>query len=194
MQWLQRLLPKLLVIGAIGVVLVALFSDHKTEYGSVTLPRGGVVTLPEGTVNVFVDENPAAGAEEDGSHDLPSSLNAEAVPVSGGEALVMEPAADSGTVGELASRSEAIGSRGTVATVEVPQSGAYRISGSMADDSSVEIGFGLNAFRAVGQEWKLIAGLLAGAFLISLIRLPKRRSSEELDAAAHARPVSPYRG
>ena len=117
-----------------------------------------------------------------------------AVPAAGGEPLVMEPAADSGTIGALASRSEAIGSRGTVATIDVPESGDYRISGSMADDSSVEIGFGLNAFRAVGQQWKLIAGLLAGAFLISLVRLPKRRSSEELDAAAYARPVSPYRG
>ena len=157
------------------------------------LPRGGVVTLPEGTVNAFVDEDPATGVEDD-THDLPASLNAEAVPVSGGEPLVMEPAADSGSVGELASRSEAIGSRGTVATMDVPASGSYRISGSMSDDSTVELGFGLNAFRAVADQWKLIAGLLAGAFLISLIRLPKRRSSEELDAAAYARPVSPYRG
>ena len=193
MQWLQRLLPKLLVLGAIGVVVVALLADHRTDYGSVTLPRGGVVTLPEGTVNAFVDEDPATGVEDD-THDLPASLNAEAVPVSGGEPLVMEPAADSGSVGELASRSEAIGSRGTVATMDVPASGDYRISGSMSNDSTVELGFGLNAFRAVAQEWKLIVGLLAGAFLISLIKVPKRSHDEQIDAPVHAQPVSPYRG
>ena len=195
MQWLQRLLPKLLVIGAIGVVLVALFCDHKTEYGSVTLPRGGVVTLPEGTVNVFVDENPAAGREEDDSARPPGGPQRRGgVRSSGGEALVRNrpPTAAPSTSSPRAARRSARAAPSP--RLRFPQSGAYRISGSMADDSSVEIGFGLNAFRAVADQWKLIAGLLAGAFLISLIRLPKRRSSEELDAAAYARPVSPYRG
>jgi hypothetical protein len=194
MQWLQRLLPKLLVLGAIGVTAVALLSDHKNDYGSVTLPGGGVVDLPEGTLNVFVDEDPAPGAVDDDAHDLSAALNAEAVPVAGGEPVVMEPAADSGNVGELASRSEAIGSRGTVATMDVPAAGSYRITGSMADDSSVELGFGLSSWRAVAHDWMLIAGLLVAAFLISLIRVPKRSRREEVELAAPPRPVTPYRG
>jgi hypothetical protein len=194
MQWLQRVLPKLLVVGAIGVVVVALLSDHKSEYGAVTLPRGGVVDLPGGTVNVFVDEDPAPGAVKDDAHDLPAALNLEVVPVSGGTPVSQEVAADSGSPGELASRSEAIGSRGTVATLDVPASGKYRITGGMTDDSAVEVSFGLNSFRAVTDQWKLIAGLLAGALLISLIPLPKRSHEEEIEATAYARPVSPYRG
>ena len=78
--------------------------------------------------------------------------------------------------------------------MDVPAGGDYRISGSMSDDSTVELGFGLNAFRAVAQEWKLIVGLLAGAFLISLIKVPKRSHDEQIDAPVHAQPVSPYRG
>ena len=65
MHALKRLLPKLLVLAAAGVALATLLSDHSAEYGKVTLPRGGVATLPEGTTKVFVDESatmPAATA------------------------------------------------------------------------------------------------------------------------------------
>ena len=193
MQWLQRLLPKLLVLGAIGVIAVALFSDKKAEYGSVTLPRGGDVTLPEGTVNVFVDEDTTVGAVEDGDHNLPDVLSFAAVPVSGGDAVTPEPATDSGGPGEVTQRSEGIGARGTVATLDVPEHGDYRIAGSMGD-SPAELTFGLTAFRSVAHEWKLIAGLLVGALLISMVRVPKRSRGEDVEFAAEPRPVAPYRG
>jgi hypothetical protein len=197
MQWLQRLLPKLLVLGAAGVVVAALLSDHHAEYGDVTLPRGGVVTLPEGTVNVFVDESTTAPGQSDDSHNLSSFLKLEVVPVAGGEQLTNEPAADEGGPDELSERSEAIGSRGTVATIEVPAAGEYRVSGGMADETSAEVSFGLNSFRAVAHEWKLIAGLLAGAFLISVVPLPKRRSGEDSFSSGEGvqgPSYSPYRG
>ena len=67
----------------------------------------------------------------------------------------------------------------------------------MADETSAEVSFGLNSFRAVAQEWKLIAGLLAGAFLISVVPLPKRRPHEDsFGSGEGVQPsgFSPYRG
>lgn len=174
MQALQRLLPKLLVLAATGVVLATLLSDHSAVYGKVTLPRGGVVTLPEGTTKVFVDESATAGDDSSDPRHLSAPLRFDVTPVGGGPSVAKEPTTKDGTSESLTTRSQAIGSRGAVANLDVPAEGQYRVSGSLGDNGATQLSFGLDSFMAVVGEWKLLAGLLGGAFLIAIIPLPKR--------------------
>ncbi len=210
MQALQHLIPKLLVLAAAAVILATLLSDHSAEYGQVTLPRGGVVTLPEGTVKVFVDESAAAGDESSDPRRLSAPLRFQVVPVGGGPALVKDPTTKDGTGEELTTRSQSIGSGGAVANLEVPSEGQYRISGSLGDSGGTQLSFGQDSFMAVLGEWKLLAGLLGGAFLITLLPAGRRGSgrspspsdegeappaSAEVPAASYQAPrFDPYRG
>ncbi len=179
MQALKRLLPKLLVLAAAGVVLATLLSDHSADYGKVTLPRGGVVTLPEGTTKVFVDESATAGDDSSDPRHLSAPLRFDVTPVGGGPAVAKDPTTKDGTSELLTTRSQAIGSGGAVANLDVPAEGKYRISGSLGDSGTTQLSFGLDSFMAVLDKWKLLAGLLGGAFLIALIPLPKRGPSRD---------------
>jgi hypothetical protein len=206
MHALQRLLPKLLVLAAAGVVLATLLSDHSAEYGQVTLPRGGVATLPEGTVRVFVDESATAGDDSSDPRHLSAPLRFDVTPVGGGPAVAKDPTTKDGTGELFTTRSQAIGSAGAVANLEVPAEGEYRISGSLGDSGTTQLSFGLDSFMAVLDEWKLLAGLLGGALLIAMIPLPKRGARRDWsgEASGEASPPSagayqpgrfdPYRG
>ena len=207
MQALQSLIPKLLVLVAAGLVLATLLSDHSAEYGQVTLPRGGVVTLPEGTVKVFVDESAAAGDDTSDPRRLSAPLSFQVVPVGGGAPLAKDPTTKDGTSEQLTARSQSIGSGGAVANLDVPAEGQYRISGSLGDTAATQLSFGLDSFMAVVGEWKLLAGLLGGAFLISILPRPSRGAHRDpgpevsREAPAPAAPSTyqparhtPYRG
>lgn len=199
MQWLKRVVPKLLVVAALAVVIGTLFSGHDSEYGTVTLPKGGVVALPEGTAEVFIDE----GSALEGGHRLSSPLRFEVTPLNGGAALTKDPATNEGSGEAQVERSEGIASKGAVATVEVPSAGDYRISGGLESNTPAKLTFGTDAFMAVVGKWKLCGGLLAAAFLFSLIPVPKRESSADTDlhssrgsatSAYQPARVDPYNG
>lgn len=199
MQWLKRVVPKLLVVAALAVVIGTLFSGHDSEYGTVTLPKGGVVALPEGTTKVFIDE----GSAQKGGHRLSSPLRFEVTPLNGGAALTKDPATNEGSGEAQVERSEGIASKGAVASVEVPSAGDYRISGGLESNTPATLTFGTDAFMAVVGKWKLCGGLLAAAFLFSLIPVPKRESSADFDLRSSSgsatstyqpRRVDPYNG
>lgn len=201
MQWLKRVLPKLLVLVAIGVVVAAMLSDHSSEYGQVTLPGGGAVELPEGKTTVFVDDDFALPTDP---NRLASPLALAVVSPQRGQ-LQVEPSGE-GLPGALFQRSEAIGSSGSVASIEVPSAGRYLVAGTTASREQATVQFGQTSFQAVAGEWKVIAALLAAAILISLMPLPRREREWKHDAPGASdgdpgeplgyspRPVEPYRG
>ena len=189
MQWLKRIVPKLMVVAAFAVVIVALVSDHTAQYGAVPLPQGGVVQLPAGTVKVFVDEPQQPGDPR----ELSSVLAFDVTPVGGGAALPKDATVETNNE-QLSKRSEAIGSKGAVATLDVPTAGAYRIRGGFAQATAgASLSFGTDAFMAVLDKWKLWGGLLVAAFLISLIPVPKRDTSYELSGGSESSSYQPPR-
>jgi hypothetical protein len=178
MQWLKRVVPKLLVVAAFAVTIVVLVTDHRAEYGTVALPQGGLVQLPEGTVKVFVDEPQQPGDPR----DLSSPLSFDVTPVGSSAALAKNPEVQENSR-QLTKRSEAIGSKGAVASIDAPSSGAYRVSGGFAEATpGASLSFGTDGFMAVIDRWKILAGLLLGAFLLTLIPVPSRGSSYEASA------------
>jgi hypothetical protein len=186
MHALRRFLPTLMLLGALVVILVTLFTDHKSEYGQVKLPQGGVVTLPAGSAKVFV-----IGGENAEDHNLPATLSFQAVPVEGGQPLVKEPTGSEGTPDELATRSQSIGSAGAVADIEIPSAGQYAVSGQMGEYPAT-LSFGETPFSAVLGKWMIWVGLLAAAFLISLIpvdRVGRRSGSGTAHGQGPAAPV-----
>lgn len=193
MQWLKRIVPKLLMVAALGVVIVALVSDHTAEYGTVPLPQGGVLHLPGDTVKVFVDEPQEPGDPR----ELSSILSFDVVPVGGSGALAKDATVQSNNE-QLSKRSEAVGSKGAVATIDVPAGGDYRVSGGFTEPTAgASLSFGTDAFMAVIHRWKILAGLLGAALLISLIPVPKRDSSYESsgEASSYQPPrFNPYNG
>lgn len=197
MQALKRILPTLLSLAAVAVVLATLFSDHDSEYGEVTLPRGGVVTLPEGTVKVFVHEA-APNLLSSDPRKLSAPLSLQVIPVGGGPQLVNDPTTTSGTGEQLIARSSAVGSGGAVASLDVPSAGGYRVSGSLGQTLDTTITFGQSPFAAVAAQWKLLAGLLGAAFLISIVPVKKRSSSHDSSDGSTSTfkppPHTPYRG
>jgi hypothetical protein len=48
MRWLKNTISLLLVLAAVAVVIATVLSEHSDDYGVVTLPQGGAVSLPEG--------------------------------------------------------------------------------------------------------------------------------------------------
>jgi hypothetical protein len=199
MQWLQRVIPPVLVLAAVAVLLATVVSSHKTEYGSAPIPGGGVVHLPKGTTTVFVDDENVAGGGE--AEHLAGTLVFELIPVGGGDPLPEESSTSGGSAEGYYDRSEGILTRGAVAKVEVPATGDYRVTGDFKEPvQGATIDFGLTAFGAVADKWKILAGLLGAAFLITLLPTPRRRAHYESDSeaeqgAGYQTPrVNPYNG
>jgi hypothetical protein len=205
MQALQRWLPRLLVLGAIGVVIAALFSDHKKAYGEVPLPQGGVVNLPEGESKVYLDEI-VLGEQKGDPRRLSGLLAFTVVPVGGGGPLSIDSVAGESSA-ELSERSQAIGSKDAVATVEAPSAGDYRVSGRYESEATASLSFGTDPFTAVMDEWRIWAGLLVLAFLITLVPRAKYRPKDKMaeessEPSEHPPPAgyedsagfNPYRG
>jgi hypothetical protein len=211
MQFLQRLLPPVLAIAAVAVLLSTFFSDHKSDYGAVTMPAGGVVELPKGTSTLYVGDItiPVGGDFEQVSGGSVFTIT----PVGGGEPAVLTPPGGEDT--SLARSSEALANRGAVADVEVPVAGDYQVSGGIGNLASVEFTFGRSSFAAVLDSWMLWGGLLLAAIAIALLPKPRHRptgegwSRPEMDQGASggggagepassgapaAQPFSPYNG
>src|SRR3954451_1436525 len=126
MQWLKNIIPVLLVIAAAAVALSTGLSDHSDDYGQVTLPQGGVVELPKGTVTVFYTQ---PGEGSDPIQQVNTPLTIQAVPVGGGNPAPVY-AMDGKTPEASVERSETIGELGAVAKLKVPAAGAYMVSGN----------------------------------------------------------------
>ena len=196
MQALLRLLPKLLVLGAIGVMLAALFSDHRAAYGTVHLPQGGIVHLPEGTSEVYLEDGVQDQAGQD-PRELSAALHFSVTPVGGGESLTKEAAGLQSTAQEQSERSQSIGSKDAVAKLEVPAAGEYRVEGDYGGNFA-ELDFGVGPFQAVLNKWKIWGGLLVLAFLISLVPVGRRGKAPDWDESGDGSyeppPFSAYRG
>jgi hypothetical protein len=194
MQAVQRILPKLMVLGAIGVVLAALFSNHNEQYGSVGLPEGGVVTLPEGTTKVYLDD----GVEESDQRQLSSTLIFQVTPVGGGAEVPKQAVGLEGDSEQQSERSQSIGSKDAVVELDVPAAGEYRVTGEYSASTAASLDFGTDPFGAVLDEWKLWGGLLMGAFLISLVPVGRRGPVEDWSDSSESgyKPpgFNPYRG
>jgi hypothetical protein len=192
MRWLKHTISILLLLGAVGVVLATVFSDHSDDYGQVSLPQGGTVHLPEGKVTVFYRQL-ADSSQPDQS---PGGFSFNVVPAHGGQPVDMS-LANEGTSGFGTTRSETIGEHGAIAKLDVPVAGDYVVSGStnLAAGTSF-LDFGTNAASAVRDRWKLIAGLLLGALLVSLIPVPRRsgRRWEGDSGGWSSDPRAPYAG
>ena len=171
MRWLKRILPRLLVLAASIVAVVTFFADHSDDYGQVALPQD-TVSLPQGTVAVYVKE-PASGS---GERRLSAPLRFEVRPVGGGRPLAKEVTGKYGTRAVQTERSQNIGQTGSVVELEVPVAGTYAVHGRLGQPARpAELSFGTDSFAAVGDRWRLFAGLVGGAVLISLVPLPRRR-------------------
>jgi hypothetical protein len=73
-------------------------------------------------------------------------------------------------------RSETLGELGSVGKLDVPNAGTYVVSGSSGRPPGISsLSFGTNAGAALADRWRLLAGLLGAAFLITLIPLPRHR-------------------
>ena len=194
MRWLKHTISGLLLLGAAGVVLATALSDHSDDYGQVSLSQGGVVHLPEGEVTVFFR---VLGETSELSGDA-TGLAFQVAPVQGGPPIAMA-LANGQTSGVAVTRSETIGELGAIAKLDVPAAGDYAVSGTTglpAGSSFLE--FGTNAWTAVLDRWRLLAGLVAGALLIALIPVPRsgRRWEDGTGEPAgwSSDPRAPYAG
>jgi hypothetical protein len=203
MHWIKHITVPLLVLAAFAVALATVFSDNAADYGTVSLPQGGVVELPSGTVKVFYregDDPPAPTTQ------LAAPLSFEVTPAGGGTPLDETPTTKSGNAEFQTERSADVGSPGSVADLEVPAEGSYLVRGSSGQPAgAASLTFGTDPLGAVLRRWKLLAGLLGGAFLAALVPLPRRRPHDEAagpsgwssdPTAPYARPESrtPYAG
>jgi hypothetical protein len=191
MRWLKHTISVGLVLAAAAVVLATAFSEHSDDYGQVRLSEGGTVELPKGTVTVFFKEL----GQKDPIHQLDAVLSFQVVPVGGGPALSETPTGGGNSDVEV-QRSEDIGELGSVAKLDVPKAGTYSVSGTAnrAPDASF-LTFGTNPGAAVIDRWRLLAGLLGGALLITLLptpRPPKRWEDEVGPSDWSSDPTAPY--
>ena len=189
MRWLKSLVPTLLIVAAIGVALVILFSNHEDDYGSVPMPAGGPVELPKGTVKVFFED--VRG--EQGNPRLTAPLSFEVVRAGGGAPVPLEPTAKNGTSETQVQRSEDIGSLGSIAKLDVPDEGTYFVEVRSAGTAS-ELNFGTDRFTAVARRWKLFAGLLGAALLLVLVPMPRRHPHSDDSPGWSSDPRAPYAG
>jgi hypothetical protein len=188
MRWLKQLVPTLLILAAVGVALATLFSSHEDEYGSVPMPAGGSVELPEGTVKVFYTDAPG----QTGSR-LAAPLSFEVVPAGGGDAVPLEPTAKNGTSETQVQRSEDITSLGSIAKLEVPQQGTYLVDVRSGGTIS-SLSFGIDPLTAVAHRWKLFAALLGAAVLLILVPMPRRDGRADDAPGWSSDPRAPYAG
>jgi hypothetical protein len=195
MRWLKGMISLVLVVAAVAVVLTTVLSDHSDDYGQVSLPSGGVVELPKGTVTVFFTQ---IGESSDPIQQLNGPLSFAVVPAGGGQPIPMH-AVNSQTPAAGTERSETVGELGAIAKLDVPASGAYMVSGSSSAAAGTSfLKFGTNAGDALAHRWKLLAGLLGAALLLMLIPVPKgpRRWEDETQAPTgwSSNPRAPYAG
>ena len=194
MRWLKHLLSVGLVLAAAGIALATGLSDHTRDYGQVAIPQGGVLNLPQGTVVVYY-EPPGVGSNPIQQVSVPFSF--QVVPVGGGPPV---PIGSNGNQQNVVAfqRSETVGELGAVAKLHVPTSGEYVVDATAdAAPGTTYLKFGTNAGAAVLAKWKLYAGLLVGAFLLTILPLPKpkRRWEEETPAPGWSSdPRAPYAG
>ncbi len=190
MRWLKHTVSILLILAAVAVAMATAFTNHSADYGSVPLPQGGVVQLPEGRVIVYYRQ---------GASQAPGATFAfQVTPVAGGAPVPLT--SDNGTqIAGADQRSQTIGEMGAVAKLDVPSAGEYDVSGSGdIAQGAATLEFGTNAGAAVLARWKLIAGLFAAALLIALIPTPrsKRRWEDETGDPPgwSSDPRAPYAG
>ena len=179
MRWLRNIVSIGLLVAAAAVALATGLGNHNDDYGQVPLPQGGVVKLPEGKVVVFMRQ---PGESTDPIHRVSTPFTFEVVPAGGGEPVPVA-SSNGATTAVATQRSETIGELGSVAKLDVPATGAYRVSGSgdLAPGTSF-LQFGTNSGQAMLDQWKLFAGLIGGAILIALIPMPrtKKRWGDEM--------------
>jgi hypothetical protein len=194
MRWLKHTLATCLVIAAVAVALATAFSEHSDDYGAVPLPQGGAVELPAKTVTVFYEE-PGTGAN---SIHEPTGLGSFRVtPADGGPPLPIRPTGGGSETEVMVQRSETIGELGAVAKIDVPEDGSYILSGRLTQlSASSSLTFGTSAGQAVLDRWRLLAGLIGGALLVSLIPVPRHRkrwgSEEDEPVGWSSDPTAPY--
>jgi hypothetical protein len=193
MRWLKHTLSTLLLLVAVGIVLATAFSDHSDDHGRVSLPQGGSVHLPEGKVTVFfrVLGDSSELVQKNGG------LAFQVTPAQGGEPIAMA-LANGQTSGIAVTRSETIGELGAVAKLDVPTAGDYVVRGSTnLTPGTSYLEFGTNTGSALLERWKLLAGLVLGAFLLAIIPVPRsgRRSSDAPgESGWSSDPRAPYAG
>lgn len=172
MRWLKHIVVTGLLLAAAAVTLGTLFSDHSAQYGEVGLPSGGMVHLPSGTVTVFLS---TSGETQDGAAPGTQGLAFQVIPAAGGNALPMSSAGGSISA-EGTQRSEVIGEHGAIGKVDVPSAGEYRVEAdSNVQPGTASLKFGTNAATALAAKWKLLAALVAAAFLVGLIPVPRHK-------------------
>ena len=175
---LKRIAFWCLLIAAFAIALTTAMGDHEAEHGSLTLPPGGTVELPEGTVKVFYDE----GGEVQTGAKLSAPVRFQVVPAAGGPPLTDQTGPAQAT-GVETQRSEDVISRGSVAELDVPADGAYVVTGTTGAATPGVIKFGTDPFSAVIDRWRLLGGLLAAALVLAFIPAPRTRQSGQSDAA-----------
>src|SRR5436190_19438752 len=100
MRWLKHTISLGLVAAAVVVALATLFSDHSDDYGKVSLPQGGTVHLPKGTVTAYYS---VQGGPSDGSQN--TSLSFQVTPAQGGEPLQLRSPSETSDYGLVSSES-----------------------------------------------------------------------------------------
>jgi hypothetical protein len=193
MRWLKHTISLMLLVAVAAIVLATGFSDHSDDYGRVSLPAGGTVHLPEGKVTVF--DRVGGGVSEVDKDAVGLAFQVE--PAGGGPPIGMT--VDGRQTSDIqVQRSETIGELGSIARLDVPEAGDYIVSGSTnLAAGALYLEFGTNAGSALLQRWKLIAGLLVGALLLTLIPVPRsgRRWDDPGEAAGWSSdPRAPYAG
>jgi hypothetical protein len=189
MRWLKQIIPTLLVLAAAAVVLFTLFSNHESDYGRVTLPPGGTVELPKGTVKVFYED-----ASQLPDPKLAAPLSFQVFPAAGGAPIELEPTAKSGTSETQVQRSEDPSSLGSVAKLKVPAEGTYLVRGTSTGVAGSALTFGTDPITAVIRRWELLAILLGAAALVAFIPLPGGRRGTDESAGWSSDPRAPYAG
>lgn len=165
-----------LMIAAFAIVLTTALADHEADHGTLTLPPGGTIELPEGTVKVYYEE----GGQANASSRLAAPLRFQVVPAAGGAPLTESSTTPAATSAGT-QRSEDLISRGSVAELEVPADGAYVVTGSTGAATPGVIKFGTDPFSAVIDRWRLLAVLVGGAMLVAFIPVPRTRRSGHQD-------------
>jgi len=193
-RWVRNLVSLGLILAAVAVALSTGLSDHSDDYGQVPVPPGGVVHLPEGTVTIYLSQV----GNTDPIHQVSTPFGFQVTPAGGGAPIAIS-SIDGSQGADAVQRSETIGELGAVAKLKIPSAGDYRVSASgQFDPGSTFLKFGTNAGAALLHRWKLLVGLIVGAFLIALIPTPRDRKRWEDDSGAPVGwsndPRAPYAG
>jgi hypothetical protein len=194
MRWLRNIVSAGLLLGAATIALSTGLSDHADDYGQTPLPQGGVVQLPEGSVTVYLKQL----GDTDPIRQVNVPFGFQVTPVAGG-APVPVSSQDDAPAASAVQRSETIGELGSVAKLDVPAAGAYRVSGSgdLVPGSSF-LEFGTNAGAALLDRWRLLAGMVVAAIVIALLPMPRPRRRWQDEAGPPSGwsndPRAPYAG